>query len=105
MLKKRGRAISNILKLQAQRRLIMMLPLSERTSEYRCITKKEPCSLTSMSSFLYVLAANATTVNVLSVNTPGKATTVQNFNFAAAAKAAGIKFGKMSFVRGLVFLY
>uniref|UniRef100_A0A8H7Y8Z6 3-carboxymuconate cyclase n=1 Tax=Psilocybe cubensis TaxID=181762 RepID=A0A8H7Y8Z6_PSICU len=45
------------------------------------------------NNFLYVLAANATTVNVLSVNTPGKATPVQNFNFASAAKAAGIKFG------------
>ncbi|PPQ85364.1 hypothetical protein CVT25_000652 [Psilocybe cyanescens] len=46
------------------------------------------------NNFLYVLAANATTVNVLSVNTPGKATTVQNFNFASAAKAAGIKLDK-----------
>jgi len=42
------------------------------------------------NNFLYVNAANATTINVLNVNTPGKAATVQNFNFAAAAKAAGV---------------
>jgi len=46
------------------------------------------------NSFLYVLAPNATTVNVLSVNTPGKATSVQNFNFASAAKAAGVTIDK-----------
>jgi hypothetical protein len=44
------------------------------------------------NDFLYVLSATASTVNVLNVNTPGKATSVQNFNFAAEAKAAGIKF-------------
>jgi len=46
------------------------------------------------NDFLYVLSPNATTVNVLSVNTPGKAETVQNFNFASVAKAAGITFDK-----------
>ncbi|KDR79513.1 hypothetical protein GALMADRAFT_223700 [Galerina marginata CBS 339.88] len=46
------------------------------------------------NSFLYVLSPNATTVNVLSVNTPGKATSVQNFNFASAAKAAGVTIDK-----------
>ncbi|KDR66290.1 hypothetical protein GALMADRAFT_148035 [Galerina marginata CBS 339.88] len=46
------------------------------------------------NSFMYVLAPNATTVNVLSVNTPGKAVSVQNFNFASAAKAAGITIDK-----------
>jgi len=46
------------------------------------------------NNFLYVLAANATTVNVLNVNTPGKATSVQNFNFASAAKAAGVTIDK-----------
>ncbi|KDR72146.1 hypothetical protein GALMADRAFT_1344401, partial [Galerina marginata CBS 339.88] len=45
------------------------------------------------NNYLYVLAANAASINVLSVNIPGKATTVQNFSFASAAKAAGIKFG------------
>jgi len=46
------------------------------------------------NNFLYVLAPNATTVNVLNVNTPGKAATVQNFNFASAAKAAGVTIDK-----------
>ncbi|KAF4623301.1 hypothetical protein D9613_002396 [Agrocybe pediades] len=46
------------------------------------------------NNFLYVLSPNATTVNVLSVNTPGKAATVQNFNFASAAKAAKVTFDK-----------
>jgi hypothetical protein len=46
------------------------------------------------NNFLYVLAPNATTVNVLSVNAPGKATSVQNFNFASAAKAARITIDK-----------
>ncbi|KDR69366.1 hypothetical protein GALMADRAFT_77472, partial [Galerina marginata CBS 339.88] len=46
------------------------------------------------NNFLYVLAPNATSVNVLNVNTPGKAATVQNFNFASAAKAAGVTIGQ-----------
>ncbi|KAF8890260.1 hypothetical protein CPB84DRAFT_1816359 [Gymnopilus junonius] len=46
------------------------------------------------NNFLYVLAPNATTINVLSVNTPGQAASVQNFNFASAAKAARITFDK-----------
>jgi hypothetical protein len=46
------------------------------------------------NNFLYVNAANATTINVLNVNTPGKAATVQNFDFASAAKAAGVTLNK-----------
>ncbi|KDR67181.1 hypothetical protein GALMADRAFT_105972 [Galerina marginata CBS 339.88] len=46
------------------------------------------------NNFLYVLSPNATTINVLNVNTAGKAATVQNFNFAAAARAAGVTFDK-----------
>ncbi|PPQ96052.1 hypothetical protein CVT26_004684 [Gymnopilus dilepis] len=46
------------------------------------------------NNFMYVLAPNATTVNVLQVNTPGKAAPVQNFNFASAAKAAKVTFDK-----------
>lgn len=43
-----------------------------------------------MSSFLYVLQPNATSVGVMSLNGPGQAKTVQTFNFAADAKKAGI---------------
>lgn len=42
------------------------------------------------NDFLYVLAANATTVNVMALNAPGKAQTLQELDFAAPAKAAGI---------------
>jgi len=46
------------------------------------------------NNFLYVLSPNATTVNVLNVNTAGNATTIQNFNFASAAKKAGVVLNK-----------
>jgi hypothetical protein len=46
------------------------------------------------NNFLYVLSPNATTVNVLNVNTAGNATTIQNFNFASAAKKAGVTLNK-----------
>ncbi|KAI0081947.1 hypothetical protein K474DRAFT_1586866 [Panus rudis PR-1116 ss-1] len=40
--------------------------------------------------FLYVLAANATSVDVLSLDAPGEAQNVGSFNFADAAKQAGL---------------
>jgi len=42
------------------------------------------------SNFLYILAAQALTVDVLNVNTAGNAMTVQNFNFTSAAQKAGV---------------
>jgi hypothetical protein len=42
------------------------------------------------SNFLYILAADALTIDVLNVNTAGNATTVQNFNFASTAEEAGV---------------
>jgi hypothetical protein len=46
------------------------------------------------NNFLFVHAPNATSINVLNVNTAGKATPVQTFNFASAAKAAGVTINK-----------
>ncbi|KZT33637.1 hypothetical protein SISSUDRAFT_395537 [Sistotremastrum suecicum HHB10207 ss-3] len=40
--------------------------------------------------YLYVLQANITSVNVMSLKAPGQAKTIQTFNFAADAKKAGI---------------
>jgi len=42
------------------------------------------------NDFMYVLAANATTVNVLSLNAPGQAQNIQALNVAGPAKAAGL---------------
>jgi hypothetical protein len=45
-------------------------------------------------SFMYVLAANATQVKVLSLNAPGKATALQTVDIAGPAKAAGLTISK-----------
>ncbi|KDR76703.1 hypothetical protein GALMADRAFT_96414 [Galerina marginata CBS 339.88] len=42
------------------------------------------------NDFLYVLTPGANLVNVLAVNTPGKAVALQAYDFAAAAKVAGV---------------
>jgi hypothetical protein len=42
------------------------------------------------NDFMYVLAANATQVKVLSLNAPGKATALQTVDIAGPAKAAGL---------------
>jgi hypothetical protein len=39
---------------------------------------------------MYVLAANATQVKILSLNAPGKATALQTLDIAGPAKAAGL---------------
>ncbi|KAF8577512.1 hypothetical protein K439DRAFT_552224 [Ramaria rubella] len=39
--------------------------------------------------FLYIMAANATSINVLSLDAPGQTTPVQQFNFADEARKAG----------------
>ncbi|KAJ7494743.1 hypothetical protein B0H11DRAFT_2003209 [Mycena galericulata] len=44
----------------------------------------------NQKDFLYVLAANATNVKVLSLNAPGKATALQTLDIAGPAKAAGL---------------
>jgi hypothetical protein len=43
---------------------------------------------------MYVLAANATQVKVLSLNAPGKATALQTVDIAGPAKAAGLTISK-----------
>lgn len=47
-----------------------------------------------MFSFLYVLASNATSIDVLSLPAPGKATNIQKVDIAGPAKAAGIKISR-----------
>jgi len=42
------------------------------------------------NDFLYVLLANATTITVTSLDAPGKTTSVQKFDVAAAMKSAGV---------------
>ncbi|TDL19074.1 hypothetical protein BD410DRAFT_727624 [Rickenella mellea] len=42
------------------------------------------------NDFMYVLGANATQIDVLSLNAPGQAKGVQTFDLAAPAKAAGV---------------
>jgi len=42
------------------------------------------------NDFMYVLAANATAVKVLTLNAPGKATALQTVDIAGPAKAAGL---------------
>lgn len=43
-----------------------------------------------LDSFLYVMAANATSIMVMSLDAPGKATPVQQFNFADVARQEGV---------------
>ncbi|TDL19073.1 hypothetical protein BD410DRAFT_830521 [Rickenella mellea] len=43
------------------------------------------------NDFMYVLGANATQIDVLSLKAPGKAQKIQTFELAGPAKAAGIK--------------
>ena len=43
-----------------------------------------------MCSFLYVLTPNATTVEVLKLESPGNAKNVQKLDLAGPAKAAGV---------------
>jgi hypothetical protein len=80
---------SNTLKLQAQPRSTMMLPQSMGTSEYT-LTYTHSRSLKHHFSFLYVLAPNATSIDVLSLPAPGQAASVQKVDIAGPAKAAGI---------------
>jgi len=46
------------------------------------------------NDFMYVMAANATAVDVLSLNAPGKAASVQKLDIAGPAKAAGLPVSK-----------
>jgi hypothetical protein len=46
------------------------------------------------NDFMYVLAANATAVDVLSLNAPGKAQSVQKLDVAGPAKGAGLPVNK-----------
>jgi hypothetical protein len=46
--------------------------------------------------FLYVLAANQTSVEVLSLNGPGQAQNVQTYDFSVAAIAAGVTMDKIN---------
>jgi hypothetical protein len=48
-------------------------------------------------SFLYVMAANATSVMVMSLDAPGKATPVQQFNFTDDATKHGATIGVSTF--------
>jgi hypothetical protein len=43
---------------------------------------------------MYVMSANATAVNVLSLNAPGEAQQVQKLDIAGPAKAAGLPVSK-----------
>ena len=58
--------------------------------------KREIVELMTLAyvSFLYVLGANNAEINVFNVNSPGKATVVQTFEFTSAAKAAGATISK-----------
>ena len=47
-------------------------------------------------SFLYVLAANTTSVDVLALPAAGQATRIQNVNFADAAKKLGVKLSMLA---------
>ncbi|KAF5391550.1 hypothetical protein D9757_002341 [Collybiopsis confluens] len=47
----------------------------------------------SGSDFMYVLSANATAIDVLSLNAPGKAQNIQRVDIAGPAKAAGLTVG------------
>ncbi|KAF7424398.1 hypothetical protein PC9H_009705 [Pleurotus ostreatus] len=57
------------------------------------------------NDFMYVLAANATTIDVLALNAPGKAQTIQKLGVAATAQKANLKLsafnvqGMTTFVR------
>ena len=42
---------------------------------------------------MYVMAANATSIMVMSLDAPGKAKPIQQFNFANEAKQAGVTIG------------
>ena len=48
-------------------------------------------------SFLYVMAAGDTSITVTSLDAPGKATPVQQFNFADEAKKNGVTIGAFHF--------
>lgn len=52
------------------------------------IRRSPPCS------FLYVLAANKTSIDVLSLNSPGNAKSVGSFSFASAAKSMKVTISK-----------
>jgi len=45
----------------------------------------------NQKDFLYVMASNATSIDVLAVNAPGKAQSIQTVDIAGPAKAAGLK--------------
>lgn len=47
-----------------------------------------------MTSFLYVLAANATAVDVLSLGGPGQATNIQKLDISGPAHGAGLQIRK-----------
>ena len=51
-------------------------------------------SLTRLSSFMFVLEANATSVAALSLDAPGQAKNIGNFNLAGPAKASGLTISK-----------
>ena len=53
--------------------------------------------MTSVFSFLYVLAPNATSVDVLALNGPGQAKQVSKLNFGAAAHQFGVPIGTFCF--------
>lgn len=55
-----------------------------------------PKSLIATVSFMYVLAANATSIDVLSLNAPGQAQQVQKLDIAGPARAVGLKIGQCS---------
>jgi hypothetical protein len=49
------------------------------------------------TSFMYVLSANATRVDVLSLNAPGQAQNIQKLDIAGPAKAANLTVSKSQF--------
>lgn len=47
-------------------------------------------------SFMYILAANATAIDVLSLNAPGQAQNIQTVDIAGPAKASGLIVGEFT---------
>jgi hypothetical protein len=62
-----------------------------RKSKHLVVDIRHPTNLYLFRSFLYVLGANATQVQVVSLEGPGQAKTVQTVPIASAAKKAGLK--------------
>ena len=49
-------------------------------------------------SFLYIMAANATSVDVLALTGPGKAKKISSLDISGPARAAGVPIGEYQYV-------